>query len=199
MPLFQIQPKNGPTSRATEAEISRTVSVPAQQSRSVELSTQRSRNRSRSSSVSTDESRPKRERAHSISHEARKESSVEHVRPEPNIEGVDLHMHKDGDEAPQWARYVVESQLNSEARLINLESEIRKATRGRKENDAREYVFEKKLCKVKDQYDFNKNVFELLDHALHLVFEPVEDSECGDLIREGMNLLKNRNKHCEVL
>ena len=84
-------------------------------------------------------------------------------------------MHKDGDELPQWARYVVESQLNSEARLVNLESEIRKATRGRKENDAKEYVFEKKLNK--DQHDFDENVFEHLDRTLHLVFE---DSECGD-------------------
>ena len=78
-------------------------------------------------------------------------------------------MHKDGDEPPQWARYVVESQFNSEARLVNLRSEIRKATRGRKENDAKEYVFEKKL--YKDQYDYNKNVFEHLDCALHLVLE----------------------------
>ena len=92
-------------------------------------------------------------------------------------------MHKGDDEPLQWARYVVESQLNSEARLVNLESEIRKATRGRKENDAKEYVFEKKL--YKDQCDFNKNVFEHLDCALHLV---LEDSECGDLIRECMNL-----------
>ena len=102
-------------------------------------------------------------------------------------------MHKDGDDPPQWARCVVESQLNSEARLVNLEYEIRKATRGRKENDAKKYVFEKKL--YKDQYDFNKNVFEHLDRALRLV---VEDSECGNLIGEGMNLLKSRNKQLKI-
>ena len=96
-------------------------------------------------------------------------------------------MHKDGNDLPQWARYVVESKLNSDVRLVNLENEIRKATRDRKENDAKEYIFEKKLCK--DQYDFN-NVFEHLDRTLHLV---LDDSECGDLIREGMNLLKSRN------
>ena len=47
----------------------------------------------------------------------------------------------------------------------------------------------------KDQYDFNKNVFEHLNRALRLVFE---DSECGDLIGEGMNLLKNRNKQLKI-
>ena len=117
----------------------------------------------------------------------------ERVRPGPNVEGVDLHMHKDGDDPPQWARYTVESQLNSKARLVNLESEIRKAKRGRKENDAKDYLFEKKP--YKDQYDFNKKVFEHLDRALHLV---LKDRECGDLIRECMNLLKNRNKQLKI-
>ena len=138
-----------------------------------------------------------RGRDRSVSREARRESSVarepERVRPGLNVEGVDLHMHKDGDEPPQWARYVVESQLDSEARLVNLESEIRKATRGRKENDAKEYVFEKKL--YRDQYDSNKNIFEHLNRALHLA---LEDSECGDLIREGINLLKNHNKQLKI-
>ena len=32
--------------------------------------------------------------------------------------------------------------------------------------------------------------FERLDRDLHLVLEPAEDSECGDLIREDTNLLK---------
>ena len=172
------RPKNRPTSSVTEADVSRTVWVPVQESSSVERSTERSRrrNQSRSSFVSADESRPRRMRARSVSPEARRESSVarepEHARAGPNVEGVGLHMHKDGDEPPQSARYVVESQLNSKARLVNLESEIRKATRGRKENDAKEYVSEKKL--YKDQYDFNKNVFEHLDRALHLVFEEIE-------------------------
>ena len=82
----------------------------------------------------------------------------------PNVEGVnlhvhkdgdDLHVHKDGDDPLQWARYVVESQLNSEARLVNLESEIRKATRDRKENDAKEKV---KLAKSKKSV---KSIFDL--------------------------------------
>ena len=90
-------------------------------------------------------------------------------------------MYKDGDDPSKWARCVVESQLNSEARLVNLKSEIRKATRNRTDNDAKEYIFE--------------NVSEHLDCALNLV---VEDSESGDLIREGMNLLKCCNKQSKI-
>ena len=57
----------------------------------------------------------------------------------------------------------------------------------------------KSFTKSKINMTLIRTFFERLDRVLLLALEPVEDSECGDLIREGMNLLKNRNKHREVL
>ena len=102
-------------------------------------------------------------------------------------------MQTSNDNPPQWVRYVIESQLNSEARLLNLESKIRKAAKDRRENDVKENIFEKKL--YKDQYNFNRNVYEHLDRALQLV---PEGSECMKLTREGMNILNNRNKQLKI-
>ena len=63
----------------------------------------------------------------------------------------------------------------------------------------RSTLLRKSSTKSKINMALIRTFFEHLDHVLHLALEPVEDSECGDLIREGLNLLKNRNKHREVL
>ena len=46
----------------------------------------------------------------------------------------------------------------------------------------------KSSTKSKINMTLIRTFFECLDCVLHLALEPVEDSHCGDLIREGMNL-----------
>ena len=74
-------------------------------------------------------------------------------------------------QGPQWAKYMIAFQQQSEQRLQNLESAVKKAgsTYVSPNQDKLVYKFTKKL--YQEQYDFNMSLYRTLENAISLTAE----------------------------
>ena len=94
------------------------------------------------------------------------------------------------EQAPQWAKYMIAFQQQSEQRLQNLESAVKKAgsTYVSPNQDKMVYKFTKMF--YQDQYDFNMSLHRTLENAVQ-----IEDKEERDAhMLAGIELIEKRNK-----
>ena len=76
------------------------------------------------------------------------------------------------EQVPQWAKYMIAFQQQSEQRLQNLESAVKKAgpTYVCPDQDKMVYKFTKKL--YQEQYEFNMSLYRTIENAIQ-----IEDKE----------------------
>ena len=94
------------------------------------------------------------------------------------------------EQAPQWAKYMIALQQQSEQRLQNLESAVKKAgsTYVSTNQDKMVNKFTNKL--YEDQYDFNMSLYRTLENAVQM-----EDKEERDAhLLAGTEVAEKRNK-----
>ena len=94
------------------------------------------------------------------------------------------------EQAPQWAKYMLAFQQQSEQRLQNLESAVKKAgsTYVSPNQDKMVYKFTKKL--YQEQYDFNMSLYRTLENAIQIEAKEERDAH----LLKGIGLIENRNK-----
>ena len=94
------------------------------------------------------------------------------------------------EQAPQWAKYMIAFQQQSEQRLQNLESAVKKAgsTYVSPNQDKSVYKFTKKLHQ--EQHHFNMSLYRTVENAIQ-----IEDKEERDgHLLTGIGIIEKRNK-----
>ena len=94
------------------------------------------------------------------------------------------------EQVPQWVKYMIAFQQQSEQRQQNLESAVKKAgsTYVSPKQDKSVYKFIKKL--YQEQYDFKMSLYTTLENAIQ-----IEDKEERDAhLLTGTGIIEKRNK-----
>ena len=111
-------------------------------------------------------------------------------RPARPIVSEENELLETAEQAPQWAKYMIAFQQQSEQRLQNLESAVKKAgsTYVTPYQDKMVYKFTKKL--YQEQYDFYMSLYRTLENAIQ-----IEDKEKRDAhLLTGISMIEKRNK-----